>query len=107
MEKLACRLGDMARDNFKDTEFVLGELALPQLKRFFCKKKKSFKNFLGAMNFVMPNKYQGFSRSLEKVLKDEDRSGKKTKTSVYIKKLVDFTFFTFLLQGARGSAKDA
>ena len=51
-------------------------------KDFFVKKAK---NFLGAMNFVMPNKYQGFSRSLEKVLKEEDRSGKKTKTSVYIK----------------------
>ena len=105
MEKLACRLGDMARDNFKDTEFVLGELALPQLKRFFC-KKKSFKNFLGAMNFVMPNKYQGFSRSLEKVLKEEDRSGKKHKLQ-FIEKTSRLHFFTFPLQGARGSAKDA
>ena len=50
-ERLACRLGDLARDSFDDKDMLLG-----------------------AVNMILPEKYNNFSRSFENVFRDDDRS---------------------------------
>ena len=77
-ERLACRLGDLAKESFQDRDLVLGEEGVTigervSVCRMYLCSNNSLLSCLGAVNLVMPDEYSKFSRSFEKVMRDEDR----------------------------------